>query len=83
MANLNSNELNVLKACVTDSVQYSPDEDHGFMTEDVHVEGLSKKQIEGYLGALAAKELILTSDDYYFSGFMTKKGLEVLGIPIG
>lgn len=80
---LNTNELAVLQACVTDKVEYSPSEDHGFMTEYVAVNGLEKNQIKGYLGQLEKKGYILTSDDYYFSGFVREKGLNALGLPIG
>lgn len=82
LQDLNPDELATLQACVTEHVQYSPSEDHGFMTEDVKVSGLSKNQVKGYLGQLEKKGYIDTSDEYYFSGFVLEKALKVLGLPI-
>lgn len=79
---LNANEMPVLRACTTERVEYSPSEDHGFMTEIVSVDGLSKNQIKGYLGQLEKKGYIITCDDCYFSGFISEKGLNRLELPV-
>lgn len=78
---LNYNEIRVLMACTDDRAEYSPDEYHGFMTDQVHVKGLTKNQINGYLSQLQQKKCIClyTKDDAcYFSANITNRGLAVI-----
>jgi len=72
---LNENEKAVLLACTTDAAEF---DGHNFQSELIAVPGLTKRQVIGYLGVLATKELITMQEDCYFSAFITDLGREQL-----
>ena len=72
---LNENELKVLLACATDTCEF---DGKYFMSENVKVEGLTAKQIQGYLSQLVQKRYIYTQEDCYYSAVFDDLGFEVL-----
>ncbi len=59
---INANEKKVLGALVEDSAGNG--HDFGF-ADDIRVDGLSRHQVAGYIGALVSKDLVRITDDEY------------------
>jgi predicted transcriptional regulator len=75
--NLNKTEVNILKSCKNEIVQFSGCE-FGIV-EDIKMGDLSQNQFKGYLSQLVQKSLIKINDEGKYNTFrLTLKGCEFL-----